>query len=55
MEKYELENSHSLMPIALQVSHAIADDYHVAMFFEKLQEELHMANGILKVAEVLAF
>lgn len=37
--KYEQVASCYMIPITLQVSHSIADGYHVSMFFEKLQEE----------------
>lgn len=38
--KYEEINS-KLMPITIQVSHAIADGYHVSMFFKNLQMEMN--------------
>ena len=40
--KYEQVNDRYILPITLQVSHAIADGYHVALFFEKFQEELNV-------------
>lgn len=40
--KYEQENNRYILPITIQISHAIADGYHVALFFERLQEELNM-------------
>lgn len=39
--KYEQVNDRYILPITIQVSHAIVDGYHVALFFEKLQEELN--------------
>lgn len=38
--KYEASGGRLLCPMTVQVSHAIADGYHVALLFEKLQEEL---------------
>ena len=40
--KYEQVNDRYILPITIQVSHAIADGYHVALFFEKFQEELNV-------------
>ena len=39
--KYENINDSYILPMTLQVSHAIVDGYHVSLFFKKLQEELH--------------
>lgn len=39
--KYEQTNGRFLLPLTIQISHAIADGYHIALFFEKLQEELN--------------
>lgn len=38
--KYVKTEERFLCPLTIQVSHAIADGYHVSLFFEKLQEEL---------------
>lgn len=38
--KYKKVNEKFILPMTLQISHAIADGYHVALFFKKLQEEL---------------
>ncbi len=40
--KYEQVNDCYILPLTIQVSHAIADGYHVALFFERLQEELNI-------------
>lgn len=40
--KYEEINSKFMMPVTIQVSHAIVDGYHVSMFFKKLQDELDL-------------
>lgn len=40
--KYEEINSRFMMPLTIQVSHAIVDGYHVSIFFEKLQDELNL-------------
>lgn len=40
--KYEKVNGRFILPFTMQVSHAIADGYHVSLFFERLQEELNM-------------
>lgn len=39
--KYEEINERFICPLTIQISHAIADGYHVSLFFEKLQEELN--------------
>lgn len=39
--KYEEINSKLVMPITIQISHAIADGYHVSMFFKNLQDEMN--------------
>lgn len=38
--KYEQIEGRFMLPLTIQISHAIADGYHVALFFNKLQEEL---------------
>lgn len=38
--KYEQVNDRYVLPITLQVSHAVVDGYHASLFFEKLREEL---------------
>ena len=40
--KYEQIDCRYVLPLTIQISHAIADGYHVALFFEKLQEELKL-------------
>ncbi|MCI9532082.1 MAG: hypothetical protein HFH38_10120 [Lachnospiraceae bacterium] len=35
-------NNCYILPLTIQVSHAIVDGYHVALFFERLQEELNV-------------
>lgn len=40
--KYEELNGKFVLPLTIQVSHAIADGYHVALFFERLQKELEL-------------
>lgn len=40
--KYIKTEESYLCPLTIQISHAIADGYHVALFFEKLQEELNL-------------
>lgn len=40
--KYEKIDGCFVLPLTIQISHAIADGYHVALFFEKLQEELNL-------------
>lgn len=40
--KYEKIDGRFMMPLTIQISHAIADGYHVSLFFEKLQEELNL-------------
>lgn len=39
--KYEQQtDGNFVLPLTIQISHAIADGYHVALFFNQLQEEL---------------
>lgn len=38
--KYQEIDGKCMMPLTLQVSHAIVDGYHAALFFEELQKEL---------------
>ncbi|MBT9776374.1 chloramphenicol acetyltransferase [Clostridium sp. MCC353] len=40
--KYEDINGKYMCPFTVQVSHAIADGYHVSLLFEKLQKELNV-------------
>lgn len=42
--KYEPVDNRYILPVTIQVSHAIVDGYHVALFFEKLQEELNVGS-----------
>lgn len=39
--QYEKVHNSYILPITLQVSHAIVDGYHVSLFFEKLKIELN--------------
>lgn len=41
--KYEQIDGCFVLPLTIQISHAIADGYHVALFFEKLQKELRLS------------
>lgn len=38
--KYFKEGEKLLMPLAVEVHHALTDGYHVGLFFEKFQEEM---------------
>ncbi|TDQ27720.1 CatA-like O-acetyltransferase [Tenacibaculum caenipelagi] len=38
--KISHENNKMLMPVAMNVNHALVDGYHVGQFFEKYQQEL---------------
>lgn len=40
--KYEEIDGRFVLPLTIQVSHAIADGYHVALFYENLQKELYL-------------
>lgn len=40
--KYKKINGRFLLPLTIQVSHSIIDGYHVALFFEKLEEVLNL-------------
>ncbi len=42
--KIKRENNKMLMPIAVNVNHALVDGYHVGQFFEKFQAELDKNN-----------
>lgn len=50
--KYEEINSKLMMPITMQISHAIADGYHVSMFFENLQDEMNQKIVIISTGIV---
>lgn len=39
--KYEEIDSKLVMPITIQISHAIADGYHVSIFLKNLQDEMN--------------
>lgn len=39
--KYEKENNKWMLPVTIQVSHAIVDGYHVSLFYKRLQERLN--------------
>lgn len=39
--KVKQENKQLIMPVALNVNHALIDGYHVGQFFDKFQEELN--------------
>jgi chloramphenicol O-acetyltransferase type A len=41
--KYRTENGKTLMPLSVQVNHAVADGYHVGQYFIGLQEYLDKA------------
>ena len=38
--KIKQQNEEMLLPVAINVNHALVDGYHVGQFFEKFQEEL---------------
>lgn len=38
--KFKEENNQLLMPVAINVNHALVDGYHVGLFFEKFQQFL---------------
>ena len=38
--KLKEENGKMLLPVAINVNHALVDGYHVGQFFEKFQQEL---------------
>lgn len=42
--KYKEENEKLMLPLTIQVSHAIADGYHVALLVDNLQKELNLVN-----------
>lgn len=42
MGKYYKENEKYLLPLAIQVSHAVCDGFHVCRFINELQELLHI-------------
>ena len=41
MGKYAEREGKRLLPLAIQVHHAVCDGYHVGLFVEKLQENIH--------------
>lgn len=40
MGKYERAGEHVLLPVNLNVIHAVCDGYHAGLFFETLQQEI---------------
>ncbi|MGL5477659.1 MAG: CatA-like O-acetyltransferase, partial [Clostridium sp.] len=42
MGKYYKENEKYLLPLAIQVSHAVCDGFHVCRLINELQELLHI-------------
>lgn len=38
MGKYQLDNHRRVMPLSIQVHHAVCDGYHVAQFLERLEK-----------------
>ncbi|MBP5588071.1 MAG: hypothetical protein J6X37_05030 [Treponema sp.] len=41
------ENGTVKMPIAMQISHAVADGFHIARFFDEVKEEAEKLAGLL--------
>lgn len=41
MGKYQEEQGKMMMPVNLNIAHAVCDGYHASMFFQRLQERLH--------------
>ncbi len=42
--KYFKENNKLWMPLSVEVHHALADGYHVGLFFEKFQNEINLLS-----------
>ena len=41
MGKYQQHGKKILMPVNITIAHAVADGYHVGLFFQYLQEEIN--------------
>ena len=41
MGKYKQHGKKILMPVNITIAHAVADGYHVGLFFQYLQEEIN--------------
>ena len=41
MGKYKQHGGKMLMPVNITIAHAVADGYHVGLFFQYLQEEIN--------------
>jgi chloramphenicol O-acetyltransferase len=39
--KYECENGKLVMPLTMQIHHAVADSFHTARFFKDVEDEIN--------------
>lgn len=51
--KFCEENGRLLMPLTLQIHHAVADGFHVARFFEEIQKETEQLSSHIKLENTL--
>lgn len=49
MGKYYQETGRILMPLAIQVHHAVCDGFHVCRFIDELQELINHSDQISKI------
>lgn len=45
MGKYEEQNGRRLLPLSIQVHHAVCDGYHVGLFVDIVQKEIYQLMG----------
>ena len=45
MGKYEEQNGRRLLPLSIQVHHAVCDGYHVGLFVDIVQKEINQLMG----------
>ncbi len=39
--KYEIENGKAIMPLSMNIHHAVADGFHLCRFFQEVQDFIH--------------
>ena len=50
MGKYEKNGNRIDMPVNITIAHAVADGYHIGLFFEYLQNEINASKiGIVDI------
>ena len=46
--KYEVQNGNALMPLTMNIHHAVADGFHLCRFFNEVQELINTLDGVNK-------